>query len=96
MARRTLGEKNPGTYVAWLASTFFVYLEYFVVQILLEIGLRAMAAPGYRMPPMSSKKDLFPLNSPNTAHVFAQLRLTAYRNKILFRQTRRKSVHVSI
>ena len=45
MARRTLEEKNPGTYVARLASTFFVYLVYSVVQILLQIGLRAMPAP---------------------------------------------------
>ena len=47
MARRTLEEKNPGTCVARLASTFFVYFVYFVyfvVQILLQIGLRAMRA----------------------------------------------------
>ena len=89
--------KSPGS-----PRLFFVYLECFVVQILLQIGLRAMPAPGplwlnhiplncelrtgnrghpatdswhdaiprYRMPPISSLKELSVLNSPRLFKFF--------------------------
>ena len=47
MARKTFEEKNLGTYVARLASTFSMFFVFSVVQILLQIALRAMQAPGH-------------------------------------------------
>ena len=45
-ARKTLEEKIPGLTSAGSPRLFFVCLVYFVVQILLQIGLRAMPALG--------------------------------------------------
>jgi len=45
-ARKTSEEKIPGLTLAGSPRLFFVCLVYFVVQILLQIGFRAMPAPG--------------------------------------------------
>ena len=56
-AVRIRGKKNPGADAARLNCSFFVY---FVVQILLVIGLRAKLAPCASV--LSETKNLFGLN----------------------------------